>query len=78
MHEQLKFPLELNENYVQDESKTEPHINTSFKIKEEAINQQKKKLQQPIYGSDLYGDALLDARANLDMAGFSDKSGRSV
>lgn len=42
------------------------------KIKKEAINQQKQKLQQPIYGSDLYGDALLDARANLDMAGFSD------
>ena len=42
------------------------------KIKEESISQQKEKLQQPIYGSDLYGDALLDARANLDLAGFSD------
>ncbi len=42
------------------------------KIKEDSINQQKDKLQQPIYGSDLYGDALLDARANLDLAGFSD------
>jgi len=42
------------------------------KIKEDSINQQKDKLQQPIYGSDLYGDALLDAHANLDMAGFSD------
>ena len=41
-------------------------------IKEESINQQKDKLQQPIYGSDLYGDALLDAHTNLDMAGFSD------
>ena len=42
------------------------------KIKEESINQQKKTLQQPIYGSDLYGDALVDAHTNLDMAGFSD------
>jgi putative N6-adenine-specific DNA methylase len=42
------------------------------KIKEESISQQKEKLQQPIYGSDLYGDALLDAQANLDLAGFSD------
>ena len=42
------------------------------KIKEDSINQQKDKLQQPIYGSDLYGDALLDAHTNLDMAGFSD------
>ena len=41
-------------------------------IKEESINQQKDKLQQPIYGSDLYGDALLDAHTNLDLAGFSD------
>jgi 23S rRNA (guanine2445-N2)-methyltransferase len=42
------------------------------KIKKESINQQKKTLQQPIYGSDLYGDALVDAHTNLDMAGFSD------
>ena len=42
------------------------------KIKIESINQQKKKLQQPIYGSDLYGNALVDAHTNLDMAGFSD------
>lgn len=42
------------------------------KIKEESINQQKKKLQQPIYGSDLYGDALVGAHTNLYMAGFSD------
>jgi len=42
------------------------------KIKEESINQQKKTLQQPIYGSDLYGDALVDAHTNIDMAGFSD------
>ncbi len=42
------------------------------KIKEESITQQKKKLQQPIYGSDLYGDALVDAHTNIDMAGFSD------
>lgn len=42
------------------------------RIKEESINQQKKTLQQPIYGSDLYGDALVDAHTNIDMAGFSD------
>jgi len=42
------------------------------KIKEESVAQEKKKLQQPIYGSDLYGDALVDAHTNLDMAGFSD------
>ena len=42
------------------------------RMKEESISQQKEKLQQPIYGSDLYGDALLDAHTNLDMAGFSD------
>jgi len=42
------------------------------RIKEKSINQQKKKLQQPIYGSDLYGDALVDAHTNLDMAGYSD------
>jgi len=47
--------------------------NTLWKrIKEESVAQQKKKLQQPIYGSDLYGDALADAHTNLDMAGFSD------
>jgi putative N6-adenine-specific DNA methylase len=42
------------------------------KIKEESVAQQKKKIQQPIYRSDLYGDALVDAHTNLDMAGFSD------
>ena len=42
------------------------------KIKEESINQQKKKSKQPIYGSDLYGNALVDAHTNLNMAGFSD------
>ena len=42
------------------------------RIKEKSINQQKKKLQQPIFGSDLYGDALVDAHKNLDMAGYSD------
>ena len=42
------------------------------RIKEESISQQKDKLQQPIYGSDLYGDALLNAHTNLDLAGFSD------
>ena len=42
------------------------------RIKEKSINKQKKRLQQPIYGSDLYGDALVDAHTNLYMAGFSD------
>lgn len=42
------------------------------RIKEESVAQQKKKLQQPIYGSDLYGDALVNAHTNLDMAGFLD------
>lgn len=40
-------------------------------LKEAALAQQKPKILQPIFGSDLYGDALADARANLSAAGFS-------
>ncbi len=42
------------------------------KLKQEAVAQQKQKTPQPIFGSDLYGDALADARANLAAAGFSE------
>lgn len=41
-------------------------------IKKESISHQKKKIQQPIYGSDLYGNALVEAQTNLSRAGFSD------
>ncbi len=40
-------------------------------LKEAALTQQKPKTPQPIFGSDLYGDALANARANLSAAGFS-------
>ncbi|TFH12340.1 MAG: class I SAM-dependent RNA methyltransferase [Nitrosomonadales bacterium] len=42
------------------------------KLKRESVARQKTKIHQPIYGSDLYGDALADAHTNLSMAGFSD------
>ena len=38
------------------------------KLKRESVAQQKPKLPQPIYGSDLYGNALVDAHTNLSMA----------
>lgn len=42
------------------------------KIKAEAFSEQRSLLQLPIYGSDLYGYALADARANLEAAGLLD------
>lgn len=42
------------------------------KLKEAAITRQKPKTSQPIFGSDLYGDALADARTNLSVAGFAE------
>lgn len=42
------------------------------KLKRESVAQQKPKLLQPIYGSDLYGNALVDAHTNLSMAGFAE------
>ena len=41
-------------------------------LKEEALARQRPLLRQPIFGSDLYGDILAAARANLAEAGFSD------
>lgn len=41
-------------------------------LRETAIARQKSKTPQPIFGSDLYGDALTAARANLSAAGFSE------
>ncbi len=41
-------------------------------LRETAIARQKPKTPQPIFGSDLYGDALTAARANLFAAGFSE------
>ncbi|SEK89799.1 THUMP domain-containing class I SAM-dependent RNA methyltransferase [Nitrosovibrio tenuis] len=41
-------------------------------LKEAALMQQKPKIRQPIFGSDLYGDALAAARENISAAGFSD------
>ncbi len=41
------------------------------KLKEEAVARQKLRTPQPIFGSDLYGDALADAHVNLSAAGFS-------
>ncbi|MEO6563718.1 MAG: THUMP domain-containing protein [Nitrosospira sp.] len=42
------------------------------RLKEAAIARQKPKTPQPIFGSDMYGDALADARANLSIAGFAE------
>ncbi|MDQ3186687.1 MAG: THUMP domain-containing protein [Pseudomonadota bacterium] len=41
-------------------------------LQKAAMAQRKPKISQPIFGSDLYGDALADARANLSAAGFSE------
>ncbi|MDN5752341.1 MAG: THUMP domain-containing protein [Nitrosospira sp.] len=41
-------------------------------LQEAALARQKLRTPQPIFGSDLYGDALADARANLSAAGFSE------
>ncbi|WP_256207651.1 THUMP domain-containing class I SAM-dependent RNA methyltransferase [Nitrosomonas marina] len=42
------------------------------KLKKEALGKQHPITQQPIYGSDLYGYALSDARTNLEAAGLLD------
>lgn len=42
------------------------------RLKEAAIVRQKPKTLLPIFGSDLYGDVLADARANLSTAGFAE------
>jgi putative N6-adenine-specific DNA methylase len=41
-------------------------------LKEAALARQKPKTAQPIFGSDLYGDVIALARANLAAAGFSE------
>src|SRR3954452_11048153 len=41
-------------------------------LKQAAMAGQKAKARQPIFGSDLYGDALAAARENISAAGFSD------
>jgi putative N6-adenine-specific DNA methylase len=41
-------------------------------LKDAAMAQQKPKTPQPLFGSDLYGDALADARTNLAAAGLSE------
>lgn len=41
-------------------------------LKDAAIARQKPKMPLPVFGSDLYGDALADARANLSAAGFAE------
>jgi putative N6-adenine-specific DNA methylase len=41
-------------------------------VKAAATDRQKLKTPQPIFGSDLYGDALSVARTNLSAAGFSE------
>lgn len=41
-------------------------------LRDAAIARQKPVVCQPIFGSDLYGDVLADARANLSAAGFSE------
>ncbi|KIO49835.1 class I SAM-dependent RNA methyltransferase [Nitrosospira sp. NpAV] len=41
-------------------------------LREAAIARQKPVVRQPIFGSDLYGDVLADAHANLSAAGFSE------
>ena len=41
-------------------------------LKDAAIARQKPRMPLPIFGSDLYGDALADARANLSAAGFAE------
>jgi putative N6-adenine-specific DNA methylase len=41
-------------------------------LKQAATTRQRAKIRQPIYGSDLYGDALAVARENLSAAGLSE------
>ncbi len=41
------------------------------KLKRESVVRQRAKLPQLIYGSDLYGNALVDAHTNLSMVGFA-------
>ncbi|MEO6823357.1 MAG: THUMP domain-containing protein [Nitrosospira sp.] len=41
-------------------------------LKDAAIARQKPRIPLPVFGSDLYGDALADARANLSAAGFAE------
>lgn len=41
-------------------------------LKDAAMSRQKPVVRQPLFGSDLYGDVLADARANLSAAGFSE------
>lgn len=41
-------------------------------LQKTAIARQKPRKPQPIFGSDLYGDALVNARANLSAAGLSE------
>ncbi len=41
-------------------------------LKETALARQNPKARQPIFGSDLYGDALAAARENVFVAGFSE------
>ena len=41
-------------------------------LKNTAMAQQKPKTPQPLFGSDLYGDALTDARTNLAAAGLTE------
>jgi len=42
------------------------------KLKQETVAQQRPQTPQPIFGSDLYDDALADARANLAAAGLAE------
>jgi putative N6-adenine-specific DNA methylase len=42
------------------------------RLKRDAADQERPHTPQPIFGSDLYGDALSDARTNLVAAGLSD------
>lgn len=42
------------------------------RLKRDATDQERPHTPQPIFGSDLYGDALSDARTNLVAAGLSD------
>ncbi len=41
-------------------------------LRQAAIARQKAKIRQPIFGSDLYGDALAAARENISATGFSE------
>ncbi|ARO88578.1 RNA methyltransferase [Nitrosospira lacus] len=43
-----------------------------IRLKDAALARQKPLVRQPLFGSDLYGDILADAHANLSAAGFSE------